>query len=80
MIGSLVMMKILNVVIDLSSNEFDEQKSDNLSKRNKKKMNMNLIEGFSEKRFKVIMNESIIFEECQLLSNVNHFKDVLRKI
>jgi len=47
-----------------SSNEFGEQKRDNSSKRNKKKKNMNMIEDFSEKRFKVIMNWSIIFEEC----------------
>ena len=43
-----------------SSNEFGEQNSDNLSKRNKNKENMNMIKGFSEKRFKVILNESII--------------------
>jgi len=46
-----------------SSNEFGEQKSDNSSKRNKKRKNMNMIKDFSEKRFKVIMNWFIIFEE-----------------
>lgn len=55
----------------------NDNMSDNEIKKQKKRI-VDPITGLKYKRFKFTVDGSIKFEECQIFTNIMHFKEVLR--